>query len=40
MGAREMAALLTGTFPVNICNPEVRERTRFPFTSYSGLREG
>jgi D-3-phosphoglycerate dehydrogenase len=33
MGAREMAALLTGTFPVNICNPEVRGRTRFPFTS-------
>jgi D-3-phosphoglycerate dehydrogenase len=33
MGAREMAALLTGTFPRNICNPEVRGRTRFPFTS-------
>ena len=32
MGAREMASLLTGTFPVNICNPEVRGRTRFPFT--------
>jgi D-3-phosphoglycerate dehydrogenase len=31
MGAREMASVLTGTFPVNICNPEVRGRTRFPF---------
>ena len=31
-GAKVMAALLTGTFPENICNPEVRGRTRFPFT--------
>ena len=31
LGAQEMASLLTGTFPVNICNPEVRGRTRFPF---------
>ena len=23
-GARVMASMLTGTFPVNICNPEVR----------------
>jgi D-3-phosphoglycerate dehydrogenase len=32
MGAREMASLLGGKFPANICNPEVRGRTRFPFT--------
>jgi D-3-phosphoglycerate dehydrogenase len=30
-GARVMAAMLTGQFPVNICNPEVRGRTRYPF---------
>jgi D-3-phosphoglycerate dehydrogenase / 2-oxoglutarate reductase len=30
-GARVMASMLTGTFPVNICNPEVRGRTRFPY---------
>jgi len=33
MGAREMAAMLTGTFPRNICNPDVRGRTRFPFNA-------
>jgi len=31
LGAQEMASMLTGTFPVNICNPDVRGRTRFPF---------
>jgi D-3-phosphoglycerate dehydrogenase len=31
-GAQVMASMLTGTFPRNICNPEVRGRTRFPFT--------
>jgi D-3-phosphoglycerate dehydrogenase len=31
MGAREMASILAGRFPTNICNPEVRGRTRFPF---------
>jgi D-3-phosphoglycerate dehydrogenase len=31
MGAREMASMLTGTFPRNICNPEVRGHTRVPF---------
>jgi D-3-phosphoglycerate dehydrogenase len=31
MGARVMASILTGTFPENICNQEVRGRTRFPF---------
>lgn len=30
-GARVMASMLTGQFPVNICNPEVRDRTRFPY---------
>ncbi len=30
LGAREMARMLAGTFPTNICNPEVRGRTRFP----------
>ena len=32
LGAEEMARILSGTFPRNICNPEVRDRTRFPFT--------
>jgi D-3-phosphoglycerate dehydrogenase len=32
-GAAEMASVLTGTFPRNICNPEVRGRTRFPFNT-------
>jgi len=32
MGAREMASLLTGTFPSNICNPEVQGRTRYQFS--------
>jgi D-3-phosphoglycerate dehydrogenase len=31
MGAEVMASMLTGTFPENICNPEVRGRTRFPY---------
>ena len=31
MGARVMVSILGGTFPENICNPEVRGRTRFPF---------
>lgn len=31
LGAQEMASMLTGTFPANICNPDVRGRTRFPF---------
>lgn len=31
LGAEEMARILSGTFPLNICNPEVRGRTRFPF---------
>jgi D-3-phosphoglycerate dehydrogenase len=31
MGARVMASMLAGQFPENICNPEVRGRTRFPF---------
>jgi D-3-phosphoglycerate dehydrogenase / 2-oxoglutarate reductase len=30
MGADVMASMLTGAFPENICNPEVRGRTRFP----------
>jgi hypothetical protein len=25
--------MLTGTFPRNICNPEVRGHTRFPFNA-------
>lgn len=32
MGARVMASMLAGQFPENICNPEVRGRTRFPFS--------
>jgi len=31
-GAQVMASMLTGTFPRNICNPEVRGRTRFPYS--------
>jgi D-3-phosphoglycerate dehydrogenase / 2-oxoglutarate reductase len=31
MGAEVMASMLTGAFPENICNPEVRGRTRFPY---------
>src|SRR6266540_1393932 len=30
-GAEEMKRILSGQFPRNICNPEVRGRTRFPF---------
>ncbi len=30
LGAEEMASILSGAFPTNICNPEVRDRTRFP----------
>lgn len=30
LGAEEMARVLTGKLPRNICNPEVRGRTRFP----------
>jgi D-3-phosphoglycerate dehydrogenase len=30
-GAQVMASMLAGAFPTNICNPEVRGRTRFPF---------
>ena len=31
LGAQEMARILSGTFPRNVCNPEVRGRSRFPF---------
>ncbi|MBA2448732.1 MAG: C-terminal binding protein [Chloroflexi bacterium] len=31
LGAEEMARILSGGFPRNICNPEVRGRTRYPF---------
>ena len=31
LAAEEMARILSGKMPRNICNPEVRGRTRFPF---------
>ena len=30
LGAEEMTRMLSGAFPRNVCNPEVRGRTRFP----------
>jgi D-3-phosphoglycerate dehydrogenase len=31
-GARDMVRILTGRWPSNLCNPEVRGKTRFAFT--------
>jgi D-3-phosphoglycerate dehydrogenase / 2-oxoglutarate reductase len=32
LGAREMARVLSGQTPANLCNPDVRGRTRFPLS--------